>query len=243
MYWSAVLAGFVGGFLGPLIGVGGGIIIVPVLNLSGVVFQAAAAASLFSIVVTSLTAVANYRRRIDFSLLARYMALSAAAAAVSAFLSVSYSGRWVKVAYGVYLVSIGFLMLKNVRPTRRSAWAGYLLVLVGGLASSLFGIGGGTIFVPALVLLLGMDAKTAAAMSMGLILPTVLVATATYAALGALDLYLAVAIAAGSFAGSFLSSRYVMPRLRSESVKKLFTAYVFAVGAYYLWSSLSLSLP
>ncbi|MEZ0319097.1 MAG: sulfite exporter TauE/SafE family protein [Pyrobaculum sp.] len=243
MYWLAVLAGFVGGFLGPLTGLGGGTVVVPILNLSGVAFQAAAAACLFSIVVTSLTAVANYRRMIDFSLLARYMALSAVAAGTSAFLSVSYSGQWVKVAYGVYLISIGFLMLKNVKAAKRLTWAGYLLVLMGGFASSLFGIGGGTIFVPALVLLLGLDAKTAAAMSMGLILPTAATATATYAALGALDLYLAVAIAAGSFAGSFLSSRYVMPRLRSESVKKLFILYVFAVGSYYLWSGLSLSLP
>jgi len=42
----------------------------------------------------------------------------------------------------------------------------------------------------------------------------------------------------GSFAGSYLSSRYIMPRIGSSSVKKLFTTYVFAVGFYYLWAYL-----
>jgi hypothetical protein len=52
MYWVAVVAGLLGGLLGPVIGVGGGVIIVPMLNISGVLFQTAVAASLFS----------NYRR-------------------------------------------------------------------------------------------------------------------------------------------------------------------------------------
>ncbi|MGB9704704.1 MAG: sulfite exporter TauE/SafE family protein, partial [Pyrobaculum sp.] len=66
--------------------------------------------------------------------------------------------------------------------------------------------------------------------------------TLTYAWLGVLELGLAVFIALGSFAGSFLASRYVMPRLGSSSVKRLFVGYVFAVGVYYLWSNLALAL-
>jgi uncharacterized membrane protein YfcA len=68
MYWLAVVAGLLGGLLGPLIGVGGGVIIVPILNISGSPFQAAAAASLFSIVVTAVTSIYNYRRLIDFNM-------------------------------------------------------------------------------------------------------------------------------------------------------------------------------
>ncbi|MCX8137058.1 sulfite exporter TauE/SafE family protein [Pyrobaculum aerophilum] len=242
MFWLALLAGFIGGFLGPLIGVGGGVIIVPMLNLSGVAFQAAAAASLFSIVVTAITSIYNYRGVIDFGLLAKYAAFSMAAAVLSAFISVKYSGSWVKLIYGVYLIAIGIVLLIGKRPGRTMPWLGYLLVFIGGFVSSLFGVGGGTIFVPALILLAGLDAKLAAAMSMGIIFPTALASTATYAWLGALDLSLAVLIAIGSFGGSYLSSKYIMPRLKSSSVKKLFTSYVFAVGAYYLWSNLSLAL-
>ncbi len=241
MYWLAVVAGLLGGLLGPLIGVGGGVIIVPMLNISGVPFQAAAAASLFSIAVTAVTSIYNYRRLIDFKMLGRYAAVSLSAAAASAFLSVRYSGTWIKLAYGIYLIAIGIVMLKNVRPRRQSPRLGYLLILIGGLASSLFGIGGGTIFVPALILVAGLDPKVAAAMSMGVIFPTALASTATYAALGVLELPLALSIAVGSFAGSYISSRYIMPRLGSGSVRKLFTTYVFAVGFYYLWGYFALA--
>ncbi|MEM0276554.1 MAG: sulfite exporter TauE/SafE family protein [Pyrobaculum sp.] len=238
MYWVALLAGFIGGVLGPLIGVGGGVIIVPMLNISGVAFQEAAAASLFSIVITAMTSVYNYRRSVDFSLLSKYMVMSALAAIVSAFLSLKYSGPWVKLLYGIYLIVVGIVMLLEIRPKKPAPALGYALVLLGGFVSSLFGVGGGTVFVPALVLVAGLDPKLAAAMSMGIILPTALASTATYAWLGALNLTLAVSIAVGSFLGSYLSSRYIMPKLKSSSVRKLFTSYVFAVGVYYLWVSI-----
>jgi len=241
MYWVAVVAGLLGGLLGPLIGVGGGVVIVPMLDISGVPFQAAVAASLFSIVVTAVTSIYNYRKIIDFKMLGSYAAVSLSAAVVSAFLSVRYSGAWIKLAYGVYLIAIGLVLLRNARPSRRLPWLGYLLILIGGLASSFFGIGGGTIFVPALILVADLDPKVAATMSMGIVFPTALASTATYAALGVLDLPLALSIAVGSFAGSYISSRYIMPRLGSGSVRKLFTTYVFAVGLYYLWGYFALA--
>jgi uncharacterized membrane protein YfcA len=148
MYWVAVLAGFLGGFLGPLIGVGGGVVIVPVLNLSGVEFNTAVAASLFSIVVTSLTSIYNYRRSLNTLLLLRYMAFSVVAAVASAFISVKFSGNWVKLVYGVYLIIIGVVLLLNKRPGRPAPWLGYMLVFIGGFVSSLFGVGGGDYFRP-----------------------------------------------------------------------------------------------
>lgn len=242
MYWIAILAGLLGGLLGPLIGVGGGVIIVPMLNLSGVVFQTAAAASMFSIVVTSAVAVYNYRKMINFRVLARYMAISLLAAAISAVVSVKYSGPWIKLAYGIYLIAVGMVLLKNARPRRNIPWLGLLLIFIGGFISSLFGVGGGTIFVPALILISGFDPKSAAAMSMGIIFPTAVSSTTIYAALGVLNLPLAVAIAVGSFIGSYTSSRYIMPKLKSGTVRRLFVIYVFVIGIYYLWSYFSLSL-
>ncbi len=242
MYWVAVVAGFLAGLLGPIIGVAGGVIIVPMLNISGVSFQVAAAASLFSMVITAVTAIYNYYRKIiNFKMLGKYAAVSLSAAVISAVISVRYSGAWIKLAYGTYLISIGMVLLKNARPRRQLPWLGYLLILVGGFVSSLFGIGGGTIFVPALILVAGLDPKVAAAMSMGIILPTALASTLTYAAFGVLNLPLAFSVAVGSFVGSFISSRYIMPRLRSESVRKLFVSYVFLVGLYYLWSYFALA--
>ncbi len=241
MYWVAVVAGFLGGLLGPVIGVGGGVIIVPMLNISGVLFQTAVAASLFSIVITAVTAVYNYRKLIDFKMLGKYAAASLSAAVISAVVSVRYSGAWIKLAYGIYLISIGMVLLKDARPRRQLPWLGYLLIFVGGFASSLFGIGGGTVFVPALILVAGLDPKVAVAMSMGIIFPTALASTLTYATFGVLNLPLAFSTAVGSFVGSFVSSRYIMPKLKSRCVRRLFVSYVFLVGLYYLWSYFALA--
>jgi len=231
------LAGLLGGLLGPLIGVGGGVVIVPLLNFSGASFQSAVVASLFSIVVTSLTSIFNYRGLLNFRLLWKYVALSASVAVLSALASVKYSGEWVKLAYGVYLIVVGVVLLVEARPRRRAPVLGYLLIFAGGLASALFGVGGGTVFVPALVLAMGFDAKAAVASSMGIILPTAAASTLMYASLGVLDVALGAAVALGSFIGAFVASRYIMPRLKSQHIRKMFVGYVFAVGVYYLFST------
>ena len=53
-----------------------------------------------------------------------------------------------------------------------------LIGLVGGAAGGLLGIGGGTVFVPGLVLLLGVEQHTAQGISLAVIIPTSLSATA-----------------------------------------------------------------
>ncbi len=56
--------------------------------------------------------------------------------------------------------------------------------ILGGLLSGLFGIGGGTIIVPALALWLSMPQKLSAGTSVAAILPTAIVGATTYALQG-----------------------------------------------------------
>jgi len=88
------------------------------------------------------------------------------------------------------------------------------LILVGlaaGLLSGLFGIGGGTIIVPALALWLGMPQKLAAGTSVAAILPTAAVGAVSYAVQGNVDwaaaLCLAIGIAIGAQVGTYLLAR------------------------------------
>jgi len=238
MYVLALSAGLSGGLLGPLAGVGGGIVIVPTLNIAGVDFREAASASLFSIVITSSISTYNYRRLIKWNELAIYVALAATAAALGALIAAEVGGGWIEFAYGLYLFGMGAILLRNIKPRSRKPLLGYLLILLGGGASSLFGIGGGTIYVPALILTATYDAKSAVAASMGIILPTVLASSAIYGVFGVLDIELALFVALGSSIGSYTSSKYIMPRLNSEAVRRIFLAYVFVVGSYYLANSI-----
>lgn len=97
--------------------------------------------------------------------------------------------------------------------TPANAHAIALLIAVGlacGLLSGLFGIGGGTIIVPAMVWL-GMSQRHAAATSLAAIVPTSISGVVSYAAQGDVNwlaaLLLAVGVIAGSQIGSLLLSR------------------------------------
>lgn len=83
------------------------------------------------------------------------------------------------------------------------------LILVGlaaGMLSGLFGIGGGTIIVPALVLWLGMPQKLAAGTSVAAILPTAIVGASTYAIQGNVDWIAAACLAVGIVVGAQFGS-------------------------------------
>lgn len=83
--------------------------------------------------------------------------------------------------------------------------------LVGGLLSGLFGIGGGVVIVPALVLVLVMPQRLAAGTSVAAILPAAVVGAISYAVQGNVDwaagILLAIGIVVGSQVGSLLLAK------------------------------------
>ena len=85
-----------------------------------------------------------------------------------------------------------------------------LLLLIGGLsgiASGLFGIGGGVLIVPGLVYLAGFSQHRATGTSLAVLLPPVgLAATIEYYRHGNVDLRAALIIAAALFAGGWLGA-------------------------------------
>lgn len=79
--------------------------------------------------------------------------------------------------------------------------------LAAGLLSGLFGIGGGTIIVPALALWLGMPHRISAGTSVAAVLPVAVVGAISYAVQGNVDWVAAIALAIGITVGAPLGSR------------------------------------
>ncbi len=79
--------------------------------------------------------------------------------------------------------------------------------LLGGFLSGLFGIGGGILMVPLLVLILGLDQRRASALSLAGVLPAAIVGSITYALQGSLDVLAAALIAAGGVVGALVGTR------------------------------------
>ncbi|MCB1272843.1 MAG: TSUP family transporter [Leucobacter sp.] len=110
------------------------------------------------------------------------------------------------------------------------------LALVGiaaGVLSGLFGIGGGTLIVPALALWLGMNHRLAAGTSVAAILPTAIVGAVSYAVPGNVDWIAAILLAVGIIAGAQLGS-HLLDKLPLKALQWGFMVFL-AVMAVSLW--------
>lgn len=79
-------------------------------------------------------------------------------------------------------------------------------VVAGSVAASL-GVGGGIIYVPALVAFFGFGQHMAQGTSLALIIPTTLIAAIVHARAGRVDWRASVLLAAGAIAGGYLGAR------------------------------------
>lgn len=109
-----------------------------------------------------------------------------------------------------------------------------LIGLTAGLASGCFGIGGGAIIVPALILLCGLPYQVAVGTSLAMIIPITLAGTLTSWKLNTVDWKIVLACALtgmiGAVAGSFLIQK--VPELYARRAFALFLLY----SAWRLWT-------
>lgn len=111
-----------------------------------------------------------------------------------------------------------------------------LIGLVAGVAGGMFGIGGGAIMVPAMVLLLGMDQKFATGTSIAAqILPIGLLGASVYYRNNNLSIRDALLIAAGLLVGNLFGALFAnQPFISSALMKKLYGIFLLAIGIRYL---------
>ncbi len=100
--------------------------------------------------------------------------------------------------------------------------------LAAGLLSGLFGVGGGTVIVPMLVLLLGFDQRRAAGTSLAAIVPTAAVGVLSYAASGSVAWIPAVILAVGAVAGAQLGT-WLLARVPQNALRWGFVGFLAVV--------------
>jgi uncharacterized membrane protein YfcA len=103
-------------------------------------------------------------------------------------------------------------------------WMILLIGLVVGLASGVVGIGGGILFVPALIWLLGMDQHKAQGTSLGaLLLPVGIFAFLEYYRKGNADVRVAALLAAGFLVGGYFGA------VGAHHISDLWLRRIFAI--------------
>lgn len=100
--------------------------------------------------------------------------------------------------------------------------------LLAGLLSGLFGVGGGTVIVPFLVMLLRFDQRLAAGTSLAAIVPTATVGVISYAVHGSVAWIAALLLAAGAVVGAQIGT-WLLPRLSLTVLRSAFVGFLVAV--------------
>lgn len=120
-----------------------------------------------------------------------------------------------------------------VAVTRSRLLTCLLIGLVAGFLSGLFGVGGGTVIVPALVAFLALDRRLAAGTSLLAIVPTSITGVITYGVSGNVHWLTAGILAAGSVIGAQIGT-WLLARLSNQVLRFAFIAFLIVVGVQLL---------
>lgn len=121
--------------------------------------------------------------------------------------------------------------MKNNKFIRYLKFAG--IGLVTGVANGLFGSGGGTIAVPAMVLILGVEEHKAHATAISIILPLSVMSSVFYITNGFVDWWLTLKVTLGGLAGGFLGAK-LLGICPTELLGKIFGVFMIIAGVRML---------
>ncbi len=166
-WWKLAFIGLAAGLVGGGLGVGGGIVLVPLLVLAGLDRHRAHATSLAAIVLIAAMGAASFgiSGEIDVVVGVTVGIGGILGSVVGATVMHRISARSLTIVFAIVLLVAAARMISGGNPLPGSASFGELLQvvialgigLVAGFFAGLAGIGGGVVIVPSAVLLLGLS--------------------------------------------------------------------------------------
>lgn len=238
--------GLAGGFFSGLTGVGGGAVMVPLLT--GVLRMRQHAAHGTSLIIIVFAAAAGgitsvAREGAAGMLVASLLPAALVGAYAGARLVQYLPAMRLRLLFGVFVLLVGarLLVFSHVSPVFTvhgvdEAGIGALVGLTGGLLSGALGVGGGAVFVPGMVLLLGTDQHQAQGASLLVIMGAAAVGAWTHSRHGSIDSSavktIAVAAVPAGVAGAFVASL-----LDGAVLQRVFAVVLVGVGIQMLTST------
>jgi len=254
-----VLTGAATGLVGALLGLGGGVFLVPLLTLAfGIPIRAAIAASLISVIATACaSSTINLERGLVNMRLGMTLEVATTLGGLAGgLIATALTQRELFLSFGATLAVMGVVMAgrsgrRNVIPDEgvdpgrlggrlqegdrtyvyrvRRLPLGLAASLGAGAISGLLGIGGGIIKVPVLNAFCGIPIRVAAATSAFMIGVTGAASAFIYFGRGDVALPLTAAVAIGALPGSLLGAR-LTHRVEARSLKLLMAVVLLVVG-------------
>jgi uncharacterized protein len=249
-----VVLGFFAGMLGALTGIGGGVLLTPILALHfGIPIREAIGTSLVAVITTSAasSSVHLQRHTTDIRLGMTLELATAFGAAVTAYLVGYFNRNALEGLFAGFLLYSSIIILTRggkVKPEEESALAangetvippyepknyplGLSASLVAGSLSGLLGIGGGPIKVPVMYIFMDVPLMVATATSNFMIGVTAAASAIVYYRRGDILVQYAAPLAVGVFLGSILGAR-LAPRIHTRYVVYLLIAIMLYLSGH-----------
>jgi len=245
---AAVGSGGIVGFMLGLLGGGESILATPLLLYVVGVTQPHIAIGTGALAV-SVNAFANFashaiKGHVWWRCAAVFSALGVVGALGGSSLGKAMDGDRLIFLFGILMLVVGVLMLKPRKPVSiecrpvdlKMCLATAAVALAAGAASGFFGIGGGFLIVPGLMLATGMPMINAIGTSLLSVAAFGLATALSYASSGLVDWWLASEFIGGGIVGGVFGM-LLAARLSAYKniLNRLFAALIFVVAAYILY--------
>ncbi len=273
MEWLVLLSiGLLAGAIGSLVGLGGGVIIVPALIyfgtytswIEGMTPQTAVGTSLVIMIFTGLSSTLAYlkHKTVDYKSGLIFFAGSGPGSILGAYVNKGLNMESFNLYFGVFMILIAIILIirNKIKPIEKFKQASYqreftdssgktfrygfppvmgaLIAFIVGFTSGLFGIGGGSLMVPAMILIFLFPPHVAIATSMFMIFLSALVSSGAHIAFGNVKWLYALALIPGAWFGAKFGS-YLNTKLESNVLVNVLRIILILIGIRLIYQGIS----
>lgn len=258
-----IIVGVFAGTLGSLVGLGGGIIVVPMLlslgsylpSFNDVSPQVAVGTSLLVVIFTGLSSTLTYMKfkKVDYKSGLIFFIGSGPGSIIGAYVNKLFNTSSFSIWFGLFMIFVSILLMikgklpqlkqrqgkKVIRPYigedgNEYTYAyqpipGVIISFVVGFISGIFGIGGGSLMVPAMILLFMFPPHIAVATSMFIIFLSSVISSITHIALGNINWLFAAALVPGAWIGGRVGA-IISTKMQGKTIINLLRIVLIIAG-------------
>ncbi|MFG6148150.1 sulfite exporter TauE/SafE family protein [Halobacillus sp. B23F22_1] len=265
----SLLIGFITAFIGSIAGLGGGVILVPVLLFLGdqldsfqwVSPQTIVGISLVVMIFTGLSSALSYlkHKRVDLKLGLVLMAGSIPGGIFGSWLNQFFQTDGFALLFGIVMIAVSLVFFLPRDSTKATPFnkglsrekeihgqtffyrvpiiTSVLFAFGVGVLSGLLGIGGGSLIVPALILLFKIPPHIATATSMFMIFFASITSSATHVYLGHVEWAHTLLFIPGAYLGGSVGA-IVNRQLNSQTVEWFLRILLILIGIRLIWQGI-----
>lgn len=234
--------GLVTGLVGGLLGIGGGIVLIPMLTAwAGFDQHSAHGTGIVAVAFTALVGVVVYGRgeAIDLVAALQITLVALPATVLAARYSPRVSAEVLRRLFGIFVILVALVL-----PFRDLVGSGDLvlgggmsvMLVIGaasGVISGLLGVGGGSVLVPSLVMVTGFAQQLAQGTSLAVILPSSSAGALVHARLGHVRSRALPPILLGTLCGSWAGAAGAIA-LPGQALRIIFSAVLLFMGIRFV---------